>query len=165
MDAVEHDSATSCQGSEGCGWGVAFVEFGGGGDLREEGFAGNSEQQGAAGRREGRELLEKREVVLQCFPEADAGIEAEACGIDAERGEIGETVYEKAADIFGDIGIGGGVLHVGGCALHVHDNDSAIRGSTDGGHFRIGGETGDVVDDVGTGGERFAGDGRFRGVD
>lgn len=118
-----------------------------------------------SGRGECGEVSEEGEVVLQGFSEADARIEADAGGMDAEDGEGCEAFEEKGADFCGGIGVGGVVLHVSRSALHVHDDKAAAGAGAKSGHLGIGGEAGDVVDNIGTSGEGFAGDGCFCCID
>lgn len=64
-----------------------------------------------------------------------------------------------------DVFVVGVVLHGGGGSVHVHDDDAAGGRCAEGGHFGVGGEAGDVVDDVGTCLEGGLGDGGFFCVD
>lgn len=72
---------------------------------------------------------------------------------------------KELADFGGDVEVGWVELHGLGGSLHVHDDDPALPICADLSHERVGGEAGDVIDDIGAGVEGGGGDGGFGGID
>ncbi len=99
------------------------------------------------------------------FSEADSGVEADAIWGDAEGVEGGEAFLEECLDLLGHVFVNWIVLHVFRVALHVHGYDAAVGCGADSLHFRVGGQAGDVVDDICACGEGCGGYGSLRGID
>ena len=165
VDAVDVGALFAEPGGEGDGGPVAVGDVVEAGEEGEHGLAGDADEEGAVGDAEVGEVAEELQVVVEGFAEAEAGVEDDACGVDAGVGEDVQSAFEVGADFGDDILISGGLLHGGGGAAHVHDDEAGggFGGELD--HAGIASEAGDVVDDVGSGGEGGAGDGGFHGVD
>lgn len=153
MDADDLDAAFAGVGGEGDGGPGAVGHIVAADDFSDEGFSGNTEQERAIADTQLVEVFEEFEVVLEVFAKSDAGIETEPLGIDADGGAGGETFFEKIAHFGDDVFVMGGVLHRARVALHVHDDDAALAVGfgQKGQHVRVSAQTGDIVDDVGSG--------------
>lgn len=165
MDAVDVGALFAEPGGEGDGGPVAVGDAFEAGEEGEHGLAGDADEEGAVGDAEVGEVAEEVQVVVEGFAEAEAGVEDDACGVDAGVGEDVQSAFEIGADFGDDILVSGVLLHGGGGAAHVHDDQAGggFGGELD--HAGVATEAGDVVDDVGSGGEGGAGDRGFHGVD
>jgi len=107
----------------------------------------------------------QREIVLVCFPEADAGVEADAVGGDAHFDQNIAALFEVAVDIFDDIVVARVVLHGLGRALHVHGTNGGLGFGGESWHGWVAFEAGDVVDDFCPGFDSSFSNFGFGGVD
>lgn len=165
MDAVDVGALFAEPGGERDGGPVAVGDIVEVGEAGEHGLAGNANEEGAVGDAEAWQVAEELKVVFEGLAEAESGVEDDACGVDAGVGEDVEPAFEEGTDFGDDVVVSGVLLHGGGGASHVHDDEASggFGGELD--HAGIATEAGDVVDDVGSGGECGTGDGGFHGVD
>lgn len=148
MNAVEISSVLSGEDAhDGGGEGGGFGEVGVMEDIPEEPFAGERHEDGAVSHAQGGQVADECQVVLRCFAETDAGVQADAGRGDAGSLSQGESLFKERAHLCHDIGIGWCNLHGLRVALHVHEDDAAGVCGAKGTHFcRF--KAGDVVNDV-----------------
>ncbi len=152
-------------GAEGDGGPLAGLELSLAGESAEEGFAGDADEQGAGTDAEGGQMTQEREVVFEVFAEAEAGIQRDAPKVDPGFLDGLEAALEVVAHVLHDVVIMRVLLHGLGAALHVHDHETSGGFGGDLEHAGVAIETGDVIDDVGSGGEGGTGDLGFHGID
>ncbi len=96
---------------------------------------------------------------------AEAWVEDDVLWFDALVFGVGDSFGEKGGDGLDDVfvlfGVDGGLFGVFG----IHEDDFAIGFGGEGGHFAVGAEGGDIVDDGGAGLEGFLCDLCVRCVD
>lgn len=165
VHAVEVCATVGGEEGEGDGGqGAVFGEFGVMQELADEAFAGEGHHEREVVHAQFAQVADEGEVVLSGFAEADAGVQTDALRGDAalccERNPLGEEVAHFDHDVL----IMRGLLHGGGGALHVHEDDAAGVLSAEVAHAGIG-QAADVVHDVGAGLQGGGGDGGVAGVD
>lgn len=164
VDAVEHDPIAAGEGGDDRGSGIAMGNPVRGDDFRDEGLPGDTEEERAAKGREFAEIPDEGEIVPEGFSKADPGIVAEGLLRDAGGGKCGVSLEEPGAELGDDVPVVWILLHGARGAAHVHDDDATHGGGAEGGHGGVRGESGDVIYDIGAGGEGAASDGGFGGI-
>ena len=105
------------------------------------------------------------DVLIHRLPEPDARVEADPLlrdpGVDGEP----QPLLEEGCDLGGDVLIARIDLHRARIAGHVHQAEVCLGLGDGADEVGIGPERGDVVDQLGSEGERPPRDGRLRGVD
>src|SRR6056297_2563665 len=94
------------------------------------------------------EVLEKRQVVLQRFAEADAGVDYDLGTGNASLLKDGNPTFEVVKDVEGHVIIARIDLHDVGRPLGVHDADGQASLGGERGEGGIEGEARHVVDEV-----------------
>ncbi len=165
VHAVEVGATVGCEQGEGdSGQGAGFGELGVMEDFADEAFAGEGHHEREVVHAQFAQVADEGEVVLGGFAEADAGVQTDALRVDAALLGLCYAPGEEVAHFGDNVLILRGLLHGGGGALHVHEDDAAGLLGAEGSHVGIG-QAADVVHDVGAGLQGGCGDGGVAGVD
>ena len=166
VHAVQIGAVSGGQQAEGYGGqGIQDGSGGAGEDVADEALAGQGGEDGAVADAELLQVAQEGEVVLGGFAESESGVQADAGGGDAGGFCCGHAFFKKGAYFCHDIVVLRVLLHGGGRALHVHEDDAAggvLRAELQHGGV---GEAGDVVDDVDAGLQGCGSGFRSAGVD
>lgn len=159
VGALSSDGDGDSDGAEGSFFDGAAENFG------EEAFAGVADQNGAIEVAQGTDVREQVDVVLGGFPEADSGVGDDSFASDAGLLQCVQAGGQEAADVVHDVVVMRIGLHGLRRAENVHADHAAVGLGADVDDFGFEPQAGDVVDDVGTGGEGLSGDFGFCRVD
>lgn len=132
--------------------------------VTDKGFAGGADEDGAAKFAKEGDVFEEGEVVLKLFSEADAGVKDDAIRGVAEGIQRGDALNEESPHFAEQIVILGVLLHRFGGALDVLNDDRGMGIGEEGGHIGVHLEAGDVIDEIGAGGDGFSRDCAFDGI-
>ena len=165
VHAVEVGAVVGGEEGEGDGGqGAGFGELGVMEDFADEAFAREGHHEREVAHAQFAQVADEGEVMLGGFAEADAGVQADALWGDAIPLGLSDALGEEVAHFGDNVLIMRGLLHGGGGALHVHEDDAAGLLGAEGSHAGIG-QTADVVHDVGADSQGGCGDGGVTGVD
>ncbi len=165
VHAVEVGTTVGGEEREGDGGqGAGFGKLGVMQELADEAFAGEGHHEREVAHAQFAQVADEGEVVLGGFAEADAGVQADALRVDAIPLGLCYAPGEEVAHFGDNVLIMRGLLHGGGGALHVHEDNAAGLLGAEGSHAGIC-QAADVVHDVGACLQCGCGDGGVAGVD